>query len=69
MKFTKNREYLSSIPKLTYDLHKQSNADIKHLIEQMKLGVTIQDLKDFEFGSYFDDTIFNIYVKLMKLFS
>jgi Ulp1 family protease len=69
LKFTRNREYLNSIPKLTYDLDRPMNHDLKLLLEQMKLKVSIQDLKDLEHGSYFDESIIIMYMKLLRLFS
>ena len=35
----------------------------------MMLRLTIDDLKELEAGTYFDETIFNMYLKLLKLFS
>lgn len=35
----------------------------------MKLKVSVKDMKDFENGSYFDENIFGVYMKLLHVFS
>lgn len=48
---------------------KDLSLPVLKLLEEIKLSVSVQDLKDFEYGSYFDQGIYKIYLKLLKIFS
>jgi hypothetical protein len=60
---------LKSIPKLTFDLDRELHPLVKDILETLKLRISIQDLKDLEFGTYFNPDIYDVYIKLLRLFN
>lgn len=69
VKLNRNRDYLRSIPKFTFELDRDLHPKVRELLEYMKLRVIIQDVKDLEFGSYFGEEIYEAYMKLLKVLS
>jgi hypothetical protein len=37
-------------------------------MEQFKLKVSVQDLMDLDYGTYFDTGIYEVYMNLIRLF-
>ena len=60
---------LTSLPKLTFDLTKDFYVDLRKLLEEVKVTLKMQELKDLEFGSYFGVDIYNLYFKILKIMS
>ena len=43
--------------------------DINQVVEYFKKYITLEDLKDFDNGHYFDEHIINIWIMLLRLFN
>ncbi|CDW80833.1 UNKNOWN [Stylonychia lemnae] len=68
-KINRNRDYLKSIPKFTFDLDRNIHPQVKQLIEYLKLKVSVQDVKDVDFGCYFGEDIYQVYLKMLEIFN
>lgn len=69
VRLNRNRDYLKSIPKFTFELDRELNSEVRELLETIKLRVSVQDVKDLEFGSYFREDIYGLYLKMLSLFN
>jgi hypothetical protein len=54
---------------MTFDLTKEFHPELRKLLEEVKVTLKMQDLKDLEFGSYFGIDLFNLYFKILKIMS
>ena len=68
----KNQEQMRK-PRLAYKKDKcqniqEYNLDLLKLIDTIKVKVSVQDLVDLDKGTYFDIGVFEVFLKLMKLF-
>jgi len=69
VRINRNRDYLKSIPKFTFELDRDLHSDVRELLETIKLRISVQDVKDLEFGSYFREDIYGLYLKMLCLFN
>ena len=63
----RNKEYLKSIPKFTFNLDRELHPGVRVMLENMKLKVSVQDLMELENGNYFEEGVVLVYMQLLKL--